>query len=226
MSSADETLSDHATTLRILVQPKSSPRQGGRESDMKIVTFPHRVIEVAGGSPGAGATTLARNLAAEAARCGISAVELDAASAHRLIDRDADFYFLSIGSSTVYAGLADYLLLVTTPGAASVAGACLVLRRHRSADPDLPAGLVVNRAASPGEGAATAERIASVALGLVPGPELKVLGWVLDDPMALAGSAEAPMVTSAPGSAAAAGIRMCVRRLFSGRRPCQSLLAA
>ena len=112
-------------------------------------------------------------------------------------------------------------MLVTAPDAGAVTGAYAALKRFRTSDPGLPAGLVVNRISSPGEGAALAERIASAARAFLGGPELEILGWVSSG----AGDA-VPFIVRAPRSAAAAGVRLCVRRLSARWRRRRSASAA
>ncbi len=229
---------DQAQTLRMMVSssafiaPSPAPAKEDaptpeRDSEPGTPwTVPHRIIVVAGGRASVGTTTVARNLAASAALGGIRAlyVEPDGTTAPRGV---TDFYLLDAGVSSDFEGLADYIVLVTTPDAEAVRGAYLALKRLRHSDPDLAAGLVVNRAGSPEEGAALGERIASAARAFIRGPELDVLGWVLDDAEASrAGMNDRPLVAANPRSAAAAGIRLCVRRLWSRWRRGFRLVAA
>ncbi|MHC4202806.1 MAG: P-loop NTPase family protein, partial [Planctomycetota bacterium] len=167
---------DQAETLRMMVsspdvRADASERDSGSETPWVV---PHRLIVVAGGRPGVGATTITRNLAAGAAHRGVRAryVEPPRALVGTSPDRwqagtssgaarptgsrrgrkamtRPDFYLLDAGTSVELDGLADYLVLVTSPDAASVKGIYLVLKRFRRSDPDLAAGLVVNRVATP-----------------------------------------------------------------------------
>lgn len=198
---------DQAATLRIMV---SSPkgRKGGRwtaalsgsDSARSVPwTVPHRVLVVVGGAPGVGATTVARNLAAGAAARGIRAKYIGPGGGTSLraglplgrvvplraglpLGRGvADYYLLDPGASRDAEGLADYLVVVASPDPEAVKGAYLALKRVRASEPELPAGLIVNRARSPEEGAALAERVASAARAFIRGSTTEVLGWILDD---------------------------------------------
>lgn len=204
--------SDRTPRLVGLAPPAPSSAAAGA---VDTVVFSHKVIEVDGTSRGAGASTLARLLAAEAARLGVSAIHVEPATAFLAARRGADFYLLDAGQSAVFAGLADYVVLVASARADPALDACIGARRRRLADPGLPLGLVINLAASPGEGAAAAERAARAASSVVPGPPVEVLGWVTED-RALRASCPAPGL--AAGSAAGPGVRMCARRLWSGPR--------
>lgn len=237
---------DQARTLRIMVSSSRRARLAGivreieaREADKErretrvlsafltkrpsgpadIWTAPHRLVVVAGGRPGAGATTLARNLASEVSIRGIRAEYVAHGVGRAIEPGGADYYLVDSEGSGDFVGLADYLVLVAAPDAEAVRGAYSALKRFRTSDPDLPAGLVVNCVASPGEGAALAERIASAARALLGGPGVEVLGWVLEDAEVRSESRDAaPFIVRSPRSAAAAGVRLCARRLSAGWR--------
>jgi MinD-like ATPase involved in chromosome partitioning or flagellar assembly len=177
---------------------------------------PHKVLVVVGGRGGAGATTLTRNLASAAVARGVRAehAELDAfgLSARRSVD----YFLVDPAQPSDAEGLADYLVLVATPDEAGIRGVYLALKRFRAASPELPAGVIVNRVACPGNGATLGARIASAAQAFICGPDVDVLGWVLKDAEAAAVDARGrPFVAVRPGSRAAAGIRLCARRLWS-----------
>ena len=63
-------------------------RRGSEAPD--ILTMPHRLIVVAGGRPGAGSTTIARNLAAEAVSRGLKVEYLGPAVAQALNAKGAE----------------------------------------------------------------------------------------------------------------------------------------
>jgi MinD-like ATPase involved in chromosome partitioning or flagellar assembly len=199
-----------------------------RGSEMpKVWKMPHRLVVVVGGRPGVGATTIARNVAAELANRGIRAEYVGHEVARTIGSQGADYYLLDSEGSADFEGLADHLVLVTAPDAGAVTGAYAALKRFRTSDPGLPAGLVVNRISSPGEGAALAERMASAARAFLGGPELEILGWVLADNEVSSGARDAaPFIVRAPRSAAAAGVRLCVRRLSARWRRGRSASAA
>jgi len=211
---------DQAETLRLLAgPPKGSAGAMGSEPP-KVWIIPHRLVVVVGGRTGAGATTLAVNLVHEAAHRGLRAACLGSEVTRGSSPPAADYYVLDAGTSADFDGIADFLVLVAAPDPEAVKGVYLALKRFRRSDPELPAGIVVNRAFSPAEGAAVAERVASAAAAFIPGPAPEVLGWVLDDPELFRSEAEGrPASAAAPRSAAAAGVRLCARRLWSRWRP-------
>jgi hypothetical protein len=231
---------DQANTLRILaserrprgflretsrVEPPERERRDPRPDE--IWTVPQRVIVVTGGSPGSGATTVARCLAAEARRRAIRAVLLEPGGDEEAAPGGAEFYLLDGGVSPALDGLADYLVLVATPDAEAVTGVYSALKRCRRSDPGIPAGLVVNRARSAAEGAALAERVATVSRAFLGGPGLEVLGSIPEDPEALlAGRRGRRFAAASPLCAAGAGVRLCAKRLWSRWRPRWSVIAA
>ncbi|MHC5057333.1 MAG: hypothetical protein ACYTKD_21880 [Planctomycetota bacterium] len=209
---------DQARTLRLLVSSPAgarSPRKGNSSPATPWVV-PHKVLVVVGGQPGAGATTIARNLASAATAHGVRALHMEPASASRRSRGTVDYFLVDPEEPSDAEGLADYLVLVATPDEEGVKGVYLALRRFRSATPDLPAGVIVNRVACPGNGATLGARIASAARAFICGPDIDVLGWVLEDVEAAAvDSRGRPFAVARPGSAAAAGVRLCARRLWS-----------
>jgi MinD-like ATPase involved in chromosome partitioning or flagellar assembly len=212
---------DQARTLRLLMSGKKSSAEEAKESEPAAVwTIPHRVVVVAGGARGAGVSTVASNLAAEAAHRGVKTMCIGPAIGAKEPRVRPDYYLLDAGSSADFEGIADFLVLVTTPQKRSVTGAYIALKRFRRSDPDLPVGIVVNRAASPEAGATLAERIASAAQSFIPGPRPEVLGWVLADAkVANARRPDVPIVIASPRSPASSGMRLCARRLWARWRP-------
>ncbi len=222
---------DQAKTLRIMVSSSGSyepPEPSERASSIASRwVIPHRVIVVVGGCRGAGATTVARNLAAGAVQRGVRAVYVEPSAEAAPVLGSADYYLLDGGASAEFAGIADYLVLVASPDAAAVKGVYIALKRFRRADPDLEAGIVVNRVSAPEEGSTLAERIAAAARAFIGGPGLEVLGWAIEDRTRLrSGRAGEPLLRSNPRSAAAAGMRLCARRLWSRWRPREIGIAA
>ena len=209
---------DQARTLRLLVASPDAARPSREERSSPVTPWvvPHKVLVVVGGRPGAGATTVARNLASAAVAHGIRVrhVEPDAAAVPA---RGAVDYFLVDPSEPSDAeGLADYLVLVATPDEDGVRGVYVALKRFRSATPELPAGVIVNRVGCPGDGATLGARIASAAQAFICGPDVDALGWILEDAEAAAvDSRGRPFAVTRPTSAAAAGVRLCARRLWS-----------
>lgn len=209
---------DQARTLRLLVSSRTavrSPRRGSSSPATPWVV-PHRVLVVAGGRPGAGATTVARNLASAAAAHGVRALHVEPDAAPAAAPGGVDYFLVDPVEPSDAEGLADYLVLVATPDEEGVRGVYVALKRFRSSTPELPAGVIVNRVACPGNGATLGARIASAAQAFICGPDVDVLGWILEDAEAAAvDSRVRPFTVARPGSAAAAGVRLCARRLWS-----------
>lgn len=218
---------DQAETLRIMVSSSrpGAPARSSASAPERPWVIPHRLIVVTGGRAGVGTTTIARNLAAGATHRGIRALYVGPDAGAAPSPGKADYYLMDAGASADLEGLADYLVLVTTPDAEAVKGVYLALKRFRESDPGLTAGIVVNRAGAPEEGVTLGERIASAARAFIRGSELDVLGWVLEDRHSAAAKGR-PFVAASPRSAAAAGIRLCVRRLWSRWQPRGRVLAA
>jgi MinD-like ATPase involved in chromosome partitioning or flagellar assembly len=220
---------DQARTLRMMVSEMAARNAKARDESESAPawTIPHKVVVVCGGVRGVGASTIAANLVAEAANRGIRTVRVGPALTHRKQKQRPDFFVLDAGTSADFEGIADFLVLVTTSCREAIAGAYLSLKSFRRSDPELPAGVVVNRARSPEEGAALGERIASAASSFLHGPRVEVLGWVLEDPqVADAPGARGPVIVSSSRSPAASGIRLCARRLWARWRPRWSTAAA
>ncbi len=209
---------DQARTLRLLVSSPAGarPEKSRRSSPATPWVVPHKVLVVVGGRRGAGATTVTRNLASAAIAQGVRAQHADLDGAGLSALRSVDYFLVDPAEPSDAEGLADYLVLVATPDEAGVRGAYLALKRFREASPELPAGVIVNRVACPGNGATLAARMASAAQAFICGPDIDVLGWILEDAEAAAvDSRGRPFAAVRPGSKAAAGIRLCARRLWS-----------
>ena len=208
---------DQARTLRLLVSSSTArlPLKG-HSSPATPWVVPHKVLVVVGGRRGAGATTVARNLAATATAHGVRAMHMGANAAVRPPRVSVDYFLVDPEDPLQAEGLADYLVLVATPDEEGVRGVYVALKRFRSTTPGLPAGVILNRAGSPGNGATLGARIASAAKAFIFGPDLDVLGWILEDAESVAlDSMRRPFSVARPGSAAAAGVRLCARRLWS-----------
>lgn len=242
---------------KVLPLPFAKPGDPeARDDELPAPPLPWRVVAVIGGSPGAGATTLAANLAAEASLRGVRAVwghekDLFVSPASRAFAAPkgrgpADYVLLDPAPGSEAEDLADYVVLVVAPqrslcrgaeqegaapgvsaaGGGSLAGPLGLLGRTLARDPWRPVGLVVNRAAGHAEGAALAGRFATLARAFLGG-EIEVLGWILEDPeVRRAKALGAPVVRVAPLSAAAAGVRQCARNLWRTLRPRRSMREA
>jgi hypothetical protein len=208
---------DQAATLRLLVSSHAArSAKKARSSPVTPWVVPHKVLVVVGGRPGAGATTVARNLASTALTHGIRAMHMEPNIAGRTSRGTVDYYLVDPEVPSDAEGLADYLVLVATPDEEGIRGVYLALKRFRMATPDLAAGVIVNHVACPGNGATLGARIASAAKAFICGPDIDVLGWILEDGEAIAGdSRRRPFTVAKPGSVAAAGVRLCARRLWS-----------
>lgn len=209
---------DQARTLRLLVSSPAGCRSSRQRHSSPVTPWivPHKVLVVVGGRPGAGATTVARNLASSANAHGIRALYMEPDGIPRASQGTIDYFLVDPDEPSETEGLADYLVLVATPDEEGVRGVYLALKRFRVASPDLPAGVIVNHVACPGNGATLGARIASAAKAFICGPDIDVLGWILEDGESIAGdSRRRPFTVARPGSVAAAGVRLCARRLWS-----------
>ena len=208
---------DQARTLRLLVSSHAGrSARGEKLSPATPWVVPHKVLVVVGGRPGAGATTVTRNLAAAATAHGIRTLHMEPNAVGRATRGTVDYFLVDPEEPSDAEGLADYLVLVATPDEEGVRGVYVALKRFRLATPDLPAGVIVNHVACPGNGATLGARIASAAQAFICGPDVDVLGWILEDAeVAAIDSRGRPFSVARPGSVAAAGVRLCARRLWS-----------
>lgn len=120
---------------KVLPLPFAKPgAPEARDDELPAPPLPWRVVAVIGGSPGAGATTLAANLAAEASLRGVRAVwghekdlfvspasrafEAGCASTHSVAPKGrgpADYVLLDPAPGSEAEDLADYVVLVVAP---------------------------------------------------------------------------------------------------------------
>lgn len=152
-------------------------------------------------------------------------------TALRPLESEADFLVIDTGAGvgqdvTAFALAADTVIVVTTPEPTAMTDAYALMKSLVRANPAQRLRLLVNRAESLQEAAATTERVAATALQFL-GTAVDPLPPVPEDrSLVRAVKSQVPLLIASPDSPAAAAIRRVARALLgreAEERPAASL---